>query len=300
MPETFYSNGKLLLSGEYLVLDGALALAVPTKFGQSMRVEPHEKREILWQSSEADGSIWFETTFALDDIHSGRKQDGVAGRLLEILYVAHRANPGLLQRGYRIHTQVNFPREWGLGTSSTLINNIADWFSIDAFGLLSDSFGGSGYDIACARHNEPLLYRRTNKHPQVTPVVFEPDFARHLYFVFLNQKKDSKAAIAHYKTIAPQKKADAVTAVNALTNELWNAPDLTAFARAIEAHEELLSSLLSLAPVKDLLFRDFNGSVKSLGAWGGDFVLAVCEADPTQYFREKGYPTIFRYSDMVK
>lgn len=300
MPDTFYSNGKLLLSGEYLVLDGALALAVPTKFGQSMTVETQEKNTILWQSSEGDGGIWFEETFALDAIHSGRKQDGVAGRLLEILHVAHRANPDLLQRGYRIRTKVNFPREWGLGTSSTLINNIADWFGIDAFKLLSDSFGGSGYDIACARHDQAVLYRRTENHPEITPVVFEPDFAQHVYFVFLNRKQDSKAAIAHYKTIAPTKKSEAIKAVNKLTNELLNAPDLVRFALTIEAHEELLSTLLGLAPVKYSLFPDFNGSIKSLGAWGGDFVLAVSEEDPTGYFRQKGYSTIFRYSDMVK
>ena len=32
--QTFYSNGKLLITGEYVVLDGAKALALPTKFGQ--------------------------------------------------------------------------------------------------------------------------------------------------------------------------------------------------------------------------------------------------------------------------
>jgi hypothetical protein len=32
MKETFYSNGKLLI-GEYLVLDGGTAFALPTKFG---------------------------------------------------------------------------------------------------------------------------------------------------------------------------------------------------------------------------------------------------------------------------
>lgn len=35
----FYSNGKLLLSGEYAVLDGALSLAVPTKYGQLLSVK---------------------------------------------------------------------------------------------------------------------------------------------------------------------------------------------------------------------------------------------------------------------
>ena len=39
MEKTFYSNGKLLITGEYLVLDGAKALALPTKYGQYLTVE---------------------------------------------------------------------------------------------------------------------------------------------------------------------------------------------------------------------------------------------------------------------
>jgi mevalonate kinase len=39
MKETFYSNGKLLITGEYLVLDGATAFALPTKIGQNLIVE---------------------------------------------------------------------------------------------------------------------------------------------------------------------------------------------------------------------------------------------------------------------
>jgi hypothetical protein len=53
-----------------------------------------------------------------------------------------------------------------LGTSSTLINNIAQWFGIDAYELLWKSFGGSGYDIASAQHNKPIVYQlqRANPH----------------------------------------------------------------------------------------------------------------------------------------
>ena len=36
---TFNSNGKLLISAEYLVVDGAQALAVPTTKGQSLTVK---------------------------------------------------------------------------------------------------------------------------------------------------------------------------------------------------------------------------------------------------------------------
>ena len=68
MKQTFYSNGKLLLTGEYVVLDGALALALPTKFGQNLIVEPISSEQILWKSFDQDGSTWFEDEFTFDEI----------------------------------------------------------------------------------------------------------------------------------------------------------------------------------------------------------------------------------------
>ena len=61
----FYSNGKLLLTGEYLVLDGAKSLAVPTKFGQDLVVEPIENNELIWASFDHLNQCWFEATFEL-------------------------------------------------------------------------------------------------------------------------------------------------------------------------------------------------------------------------------------------
>ena len=46
MEKTFYSNGKLLLTGEYVVLDGATALAIPTKYGQYLEISASEKKGI--------------------------------------------------------------------------------------------------------------------------------------------------------------------------------------------------------------------------------------------------------------
>ena len=49
---TYRANGKLLLTGEYLVLKGALALALPTKLGQTMTVRHYEERsdEVIYLS----------------------------------------------------------------------------------------------------------------------------------------------------------------------------------------------------------------------------------------------------------
>ena len=62
MQTTFYSNGKLFISGEYLVLDGADAFALPTKFGQNLVVEPGENQNIEWKSYDYDNQLWFENS----------------------------------------------------------------------------------------------------------------------------------------------------------------------------------------------------------------------------------------------
>jgi len=64
-------------------------------------------------------------------------------------------------------------------------------------------------------------------------------------------------------------------------------------------HEEIISKIIDLTPVKQKLFKDYQGAIKSLGAWGGDFILAAGDANTPSYFESKGYETIISYSDMV-
>ena len=52
--------------------------------------------------------------------------------------------------------------------------------------------------------------------------------------------------------------------------------------------------------VKEIYFSDYSGEIKSLGAWGGDFILAAGPINTKKYFEEKGYKTIFSYKDMLK
>jgi mevalonate kinase len=298
LKQTFYSNGKLFLTGEYAVLDGGLAFALPTKFGQNLVVEPISGNEILWQSFDADGSLWFETVIPVDDIsHPKTEADPVKNTLIQILHQAALLNPNALIHGSKASTHLTFPRTWGLGTSSTLINNIASWFKVDAFALLERSFGGSGYDIACAQNDTPIFYRKTNAKPWIRPVNFHPDFADCLYFVYLNKKQNSKSAIAAYKT--RENKSSEIDKVSAIGVAVAESKTVGAFAALLEQHEDIMSRMLGHQKVKDALFADFGGTVKSLGAWGGDFVLAISAKDPTPYFNSKGYQTVIRYNDMI-
>ena len=303
MQQTFYSNGKLLITGEYLILDGAKGLALPTKMGQNLIVESTNTETIHWKSFDADGSIWFEEILSFNEITATNSiaPESVKGTLIRILQVANGMNPDLLtnSNGFVITTQLSFPRNWGLGTSSTLINNIAQWFQIDAFELLHQSFGGSGYDIACAQNNTPITYSIVNGSPKVEQLVFEPEFAKNIYFVYLNQKRNSKSAIAEYHSNKTTQLSEHIAAINALTNDCIQATDFESFTRVVNQHEILLSTILKTETVKAALFPDFDGAIKSLGAWGGDFVLVVSKENPSAYFIGKGFETVIPYGEMI-
>jgi mevalonate kinase len=302
MQQTFYSNGKLLITGEYLVLDGAKGLALPTKMGQNLIVKDANTGAIHWKSYDADGSVWFEEILSFEEIqHNNITTESVKATLIKILQVANAMNPDVFSNsgGLSITTQLSFPRNWGLGTSSTLINNIAQWFQIDAFELLHKSFGGSGYDIACAQNNNPITYSILNGNPKVEQVVFEPEFSQNLYFVYLNQKRNSKSAIAEYHSNKTSQLSSYIATINELTQDTIAAATLEEFAQLLHQHETMLSALLKTETVKDTLFPDFDGTLKSLGAWGGDFVLAVSKENPKPYFVAKGYETVIPYGEMI-
>ncbi len=303
MKKEYYSNGKLLITGEYLVLDGAKAFALPTKFGQNLIVEKGNNEAINWKSYDADGSIWFEEIILFSEITNKKdpENESVKSTLIAILYEAFLLNPDFtkLSQGYTVTTQLSFPKSWGLGTSSTLINNIAQWLNIDAFTLLKNSFGGSGYDIACAQNDSPILYRLELEKPIVEKVTFSPAFTEHLYFVYLNKKQSSKTAIISYNTNKKNNLKKAIALNDKITFEALNANTLQSFAFAIEKHEAEMSNTLEMQTVKEFLFPDFNGTIKSLGAWGGDFVMAITKEDPSAYFASKGYKTVIPYIEMI-
>ncbi|MEE9407140.1 MAG: GYDIA family GHMP kinase [Polaribacter sp.] len=305
----FYSNGKLLLTGEYLVLDGTKSLAVPTKFGQDLIVEKIKEPEIIWESFTHTGECWFEAIFDLPKLrliscnyNSVKEGSGeiIAETLLEILKEAKNLNPSFLEseNGFLIKTNLNFPRNWGLGTSSTLINSIANWANVDAFKLLWNSFKGSGYDIACAQNNTSIFYQIENEKPTVEQVEFNPAFKENLFFVHLNQKQDSKEGIAKFRESGSNFSKE-IERISEISNEFLKINSLEKFENLIIEHEQIISSIIKLKTVKEKLFPDYFGAIKSLGAWGGDFVLVTGNSKTPAYFKNKGFETILTYQEMV-
>ena len=299
--KSFYSNGKLLLTGEYVALDGALSLAIPTKFGQLLEIESLNEPKLIWKSFDEKGSIWFEDIFLLEKIvTSYTPRNAISDRLVEILNTAKQLNPDFLNtnKGFKVSTKLDFPKNWGLGTSSTLINNVAQWAHIDAYKLLENTFGGSGYDIACAQHNSPITYQLQKGTPITKPISFNIAFKDHLYFVHLNKKQNSRDGIKHYNANKGSL-GIVISDINDITLKMITCNSLSEFENLLNLHETIIAKVTKQTPVKALLFSDFKGSIKSLGAWGGDFILVAAEENPTGYFKEKGLDTIVPYTEMV-
>lgn len=304
LTEKYYSNGKLLLTAEYLVLDGAKALALPTKQGQDLLVYKTDTPDLLWESFDEKNILWFSCKFSLPDLKlqtlSQNNTENIAATLQHILHEAQKLNPDFLQgeQGYHIKNNLTFPRNWGLGTSSTLINNIAQWARINAFTLLKNSFGGSGYDIACAQNNTPITYQILHEKPTVQPVNFNPVFKNQLYFIYLNKKQNSKNAIAHYKNSSKNNPAFAEE-ISALTDAAIQCTSIIDFEKIMLQHEKIIASILNQKSIQQELFSDYFGQTKSLGAWGGDFILATGNEKTPDYFKNKGFTTIIPFQNMI-
>ncbi len=309
--QTYRSNGKILLTGEYAVLDGAKALALPCRKGQTLEVQVGDSGILEWKSLDNNSVSWFEGQFRINNgefqplLSQEQEKDpeakNTAHRLQKILKTAFQMNSGkfLDSDGFKVTTRLEFNRRWGLGTSSTLINNISDWLAVDPYKLLKESFGGSGYDIAAARHNHPLTYQITPHGPEAFISDFNPAFQDKLFFVYLNKKQNSREAIAHYRN-QPQDDISTLTEkISGITEQIIKSEYLEEFKMLLEAHETLISQAINLPKIKLEMFPDFPGLVKSLGGWGGDFILATGNEEEKEYFRKKGFEIIFEYRDLI-
>ena len=185
MKVKFKSNGKLLLSGEYLVLKGAKSLSIPTKFSQTLEVSNNSSGKLKWESYDQKRKIWFDLNFDLNkewNLKSFKENK----LLFKTLSAIKRKNPELFSKGVSFKTTMDFNRNWGLGSSSSLINNLATWANLDKFKLYWNVTNGSGYDLASSSTNKPIVYKLSDKkNPYYREVNFNPPFKNYLYFIYL-------------------------------------------------------------------------------------------------------------------
>ncbi len=304
MPKQLYkANGKLLLFGEYVVLDGALALAIPTKYHQTIQIKAHRGSDLLWESYDLNDQLWFEAQLSLYDFSAIKTNDQETAQYIQkLLKGAVRYNCEFLDKwnGFKVISKINFPRTWGLGTSSSLIHCVAQWAEIQSFDLHFRVSNGSGYDIACAASDGPLTYKLTDDEISYSEIDFNPPFLSKIYFVHLGKKQSSSEAINKYLKSAKKRK-DAVASITELTKKALATKSASEFGALMREHEKLISSLIDMPSIAEQ-FPDLKGDIKSLGAWGGDFAMVLSGepiANLKAYFKNHGLDVVIPYKEMA-
>ncbi|MBR0176492.1 MAG: hypothetical protein IJQ11_03595 [Bacteroidales bacterium] len=299
----YQTHGKFLLTGEYLVLKGALAMALPLKLGQTLIVETFQETSLQWDAHKPNAP-WFSVTMNPETLEIIDGDDlPKAEKLSQILKAVKQLNPNAFDgSGLKFTTRLDFDPNWGLGSSSTLIANLAQWAKVNPYELLKLTFGGSGYDIACAMAKQPICYQLVGSQPQVEPIDFNPPFADHLFFVYQGQKQSSsrevKAFLEKTNPIDLQKDIEAVSEISRAVPKCETLDD---FGLLMQCHERVIARCVGKEPIQKR-FPDFEGTLKSLGAWGGDFLMAATEWPENRaitYFKEKGLKLVFGYKDLV-
>lgn len=293
----YYASGKLLLFGEYLVLKGSESLAIPLSYGQKMLVKNSGENFFNW-TSKVNESVWFSCHFSPNFEIIETTDPGKAGLLRKLLKFIDTQKPALFQTRSDFQTQMDFRLEWGFGSSSTLISLLAQWSETDPYLLLKNSFGGSGYDVACANAATPIIYDMESH--QTVPVYLFPKIISKLLFVYSGKKQSSEEEVNQFNSlkISPEH----VKKMREIIVTAVKSTQIDTFENAMDESEKLLSKILGMPSLKEEKFTDYPFSIKSLGAWGGDFFMAVYrkESEARNYFLEKGYSVMFNYNELIK
>ena len=297
----FKSNGKILLCSEYLVLEGAKAIALPSKLTQDLQVTKCENKIIEWQSFDENNELWFEEKFYFrgSDLKYDGKKNKTSEKILLLFKYLLKAKDVKDILGNKFLTKLNFKRDWGLGTSSTFVNNLAKWAKTDPYKLLFSAFNGSGYDIACCDVKNPIFFQKKQNSISIENISFNPPFIENLYLVYLEKKQNTQTSIINYLNIKSDRKP-LIEKVNFIAEEIVNCKDLNQFENLIVEHENIIASATSQEPIHQSVFSAYcQGKIKSLGAWGGDFILVTSKNNDLSFFKNKGYNTILKLSELV-
>jgi mevalonate kinase len=296
-----YANGKLLLTGEYLVLAGARALALPVRFGQKMSVTETTSDFIEWIASDTRGT-WLQARFSTVNAGLCELSCGKPFFAQQLLQAAASLNPSFLKdiQGLRLHFELNYPREWGLGSSSSLIWLISSLAGLDVYQLYPLISKGSGYDVACASRDKPFFYTRGTPEPTVECTTIGAALSDHAVFAYLGIKQDTQTEVDRFLS-SKSSYVSHISIINTLGEAIHKESDGQQLCRLIQEHEAVLAGLLNKEPVSSR-FPGFPGAVKSLGAWGGDFALFTSPhgtGEIKKLLTGYGLKHIFTYDEII-
>jgi len=293
----FAASGKLMLFGEYLVLRDSKCLAVPLVVGQNLKVNTRLEEGILWKSFEGE-KCWLEFELSKELKILSSSDEEKASLVVKLLKIIQKENPNLVLNNLYFEINLDFNREFGFGTSSTFISLLSQWSGVNPYLLLEKSFGGSGYDIVAATATKPFVY--TLKERKIKELDLPKRITNHLLFVYLGKKQVSSKEILAFQD--KNVSSSQLEQMNTIIEQATQSTHIEEWENAMVESENLLSSILHIPAVKDHTFSDYPFAIKSLGAWGGDFVMATFRelSAAKSYFLEKGFDVFYTYDEIVK
>ena len=298
----YHSNGNLLLTGEYLISDGAEAIALPLRKGHTLAVKPIHGKKIIWESVY-NQKTETKVIFRSDDFQIIQTDnENSANFIQQVLRKAMDHLPSLNQLpGYHIKAFHDYPAFLEFGCESAMIANIADWFNINPFRFSRDISPGLESQIACAKNHKPILFKATNKFPDYQEINLNFPFAEHLHFIYTGNKDDSSdrtKQLHNYPYFH-----EILIKISEINNQIIQSSSLEAFEKALLNHDKLLSEVLNEKRLQEKAFRNFPGIVKPLNDWSGKFVLASWKGknnELREYFGSYNIQTIFSWEELIK
>ena len=297
----FKSNGKILLSSEYLVMDGAKSIALPSRLTQDLIVSKCDKDTIEWFSHDMHNNLWYEDRFFVknNNLVCESEKNVTSQKIISLFNHLSKTHKLANLLGNKFETRLNFKKDWGLGTSSTFVNNLAKWAKVDPYQLLFSTFKGSGYDIACCDLNHPIIFKKTSESIDIKKIKFKPPFIKNLFLIHLGKKQNTQLSIENYSK-KQFDRMELIKKINTITDEFIKCNELIHFEELIQEHESIISKATSIIPIQNSNFSDYkDGKIKSLGAWGGDFILVTTKNKDLSYFKKRGLKTIIPLENIV-
>ncbi|TNE31283.1 MAG: hypothetical protein EP346_01355 [Bacteroidetes bacterium] len=297
-PKQIHASGKLMLTGEYAVLDGALAWAVPTVLGQNLSAIPSPGAGLKWQSTNSKGEAWFRGLWDSDGKLLNQNDIEVAETLHRLLMKALDLNSNPFG-GWSVETQLEFPNAWGLGSSSSLVALLAHWLEVNPHELFYNTLTGSGYDVAVAYENAGVLFQLHESKPEYEITLHHPTFADQLYFAYSGKKQNSQREVKSYSQLAPEVRQTLVDPITELTKQMHSTENFHHFCRCMSQHEEILGTIMEGEVLQNTI-PNLSGTIKHLGAWGGDFfLLATEDSRDLERLKAHGITTIFNWNELI-
>lgn len=293
----YTASGKLLLFGEYFVLKGSPCFAVPLKFGQNLEIRYSDDPGVFWEVNDPYGQ-WIKVQFdeELNVLEATDKKQ--ASQIRKVLRIIQKSKPDIVWNGLSFHFSIDFDRSFGFGTSSTFLSLLAQWSGVNAYDLLAHTFRGSGYDIAAAQEKKAFTYTVDDR--LINRFEIHENIQQQVLFVYLGNKQKSSSEVQRFSSLTVSQEQMGI--MHKIVGEATECKEIEVWEALMEKSEDLLSSVLKTEKVKEKLFADYPYAIKSLGAWGGDFVMATCRdiEEAKAYFQKKNKQPVFLYKELIK